>query len=162
MAPILVTGGAGYIGSHTCKALGDERMSAVIFDNLSRGHADLVQWGSLVTGDILDPVALDDVFNRHRPQGVIHFAALAYVGESFPEAVSYYKVNVSGMINLLDAVVRHGVDKIIFSSSCATYGIPEEVPIRETAPQRPISPYGRTKLVCEQILKVVAVAKGLR
>lgn len=162
MASILVTGGAGYIGSHTCKALAAEGLTPVTFDNLSRGHADLVQWGPLVKGDILDPVALDEVFTRHRPEGVIHFAALAYVGESFPEAVSYYKVNVAGMINLLDAMVRHGIGKIIFSSSCATYGIPDSVPIPETAPQRPISPYGRSKLICEQALKDVAAAEDMR
>ncbi len=162
MAPILVTGGAGYIGSHTCKLLAGEGFTFVVFDNLSRGHADLVQGGQLVTGDVLDPAALDEAFNRHRPQGVIHFAALAYVGESVAEPVSYYRVNVSGMINLLDTMVRHGTEKIIFSSSCATYGIPDSVPIPETAPQRPISPYGRSKLVCEQILKDVAAAKGIR
>jgi UDP-arabinose 4-epimerase len=134
----------------------------VTLDNLSRGHADLVQWGPLVVGDILDAAVLDDTLSRYRPAAVIHFAALAYVGESFAEALLYYKVNVSGMIGLLDAMARHGVQKIIFSSSCATYGIPDAVPIPENAPQRPISPYGRSKLACEQILKDIAASKDLR
>jgi UDP-arabinose 4-epimerase len=162
MTPILVTGGAGFIGSHTCKELAAAGREPVTLDNLSRGHADLVQWGPLVVGDILDAAVLDDTLSRYRPAAVIHFAALAYVGESFAEALLYYKVNVSGMIGLLDAMARHGVKKIIFSSSCATYGIPDAVPIPENAPQRPISPYGRSKLACEQILKDVAASKDLR
>jgi UDP-arabinose 4-epimerase len=161
MTTILVTGGAGYIGSHTCKALSTEGPLCVCFDNLSQGHDDLVQWGPLEVGDILDPKALDDVFIRYRPEAVIHFAALAYVGESFAAPLSYYRVNVTGMINLLDAMVRNGTEKIIFSSSCATYGIPDKMPISEGTPQRPISPYGRSKFACEQILKDAASAHGL-
>ena len=156
MAGILVTGGAGYIGSHTCKALAAEGMTVVTLDNLSRGHADLVQWGPLVVGDILDPAALDDAFNQYRPDTVIHFAGLAYVGELFVESISYYRVNVSGIVNVLDAMVRNGIKKIIFSSSCATYGIPDLVPISEKSLQRPISPYGRSKLFCEKIIKDAA------
>ncbi len=162
MVAILVTGGAGYIGSHTCKALAAEGLLPVAFDNLSRGHTDLVRWGPLVVGDILDPAALDAAIKHHRPRAVIHFAALAYVGESFPEALSYYRVNVAGIVNVLEAMVKNGIERIVFSSSCATYGIPETVPISEGAPQRPISPYGRSKLFCEQIIKDVAASHGLR
>ncbi len=161
MTTILVTGGAGYIGSHTCKALSAAGLACITFDNLSRGHADLVQWGPIVVGDILDPAALDETFKRYRPDAVIHFAALAYVGESFTTPLTYYKVNVTGMVNLLDAMVRNGTDKILFSSSCATYGIPDTIPISESIPQRPISPYGRSKLACEQILKDTASSHGL-
>lgn len=159
---ILVTGGAGFIGSHTCKTLAARGLRPIAFDNLSRGHADLVRWGPLVVGDILDPKALDETFRLYRPDSVIHFAGLAYVGESFLEPMAYYKTNVSGMINLLDAMVRNGTDEIVFSSSCTTYGIPDTVPISESAPQRPISPYGNSKLVCEQILKDTALATKLR
>ena len=131
MSTILVTGGAGYIGSHTCKALSAEGLTCVTFDNLSRGHADLVQWGPLVVGDVRDVSALDQAFRQYRPDAVIHFAALAYVGESFENPLAYYQINVSGMINVLDAMVKNGTKNILFSSSCATYGIPETVPISE-------------------------------
>jgi UDP-arabinose 4-epimerase len=161
MRPILVTGGAGFIGSHTCKALAENGFAPVSFDNLSRGHRDFVRWGPLEQGDILNSADLDQAFKRHRPEAVIHFAALAYVGESFPQALEYYKTNVCGLINVVDAMVRHGVDKIVFSSSCATYGIPDVVPVSETALQQPISPYGRSKLTCEQVLKDVASAQKL-
>lgn len=162
MAPILVTGGAGFIGSHTCKALAADGFIPVTFDNLSRGHAELVRWGPLAVGDTLSPSDLDEAFNRYRPEAVIHFAALAYVGESFAEALAYYRVNVCGLINVLDAMIRNRVNKVVFSSSCATYGIPDTVPISETAPQRPISPYGRSKLACEQIVKDIAASNSLR
>ena len=161
MASILVTGGAGFIGSHTCKALAADGHVPITFDNLSRGHADLIRWGPFVTGDILDPGALDDAFQRYRPIAVIHFAGLAYVGESFLEPLRYYKTNASGMVNLLEAMVRNGTNKIVFSSSCTTYGLPDSLPISESAPQRPISPYGRSKLICEQILKDVASSHNL-
>ena len=162
MTSVLVTGGAGFIGSHTCKALAEQALTPITFDNLSRGHAEHVRWGPLVSGDILDPAALDQAFERHRPQAVIHFAALAYVGESVQRPLAYYQVNVDGFVNLLSAMVKHGVDTIVFSSSCATYGIPDEIPISETAPQRPINPYGSSKLACEQILRDAASAQGLR
>src|SRR5438445_112748 len=125
MPAILVTGGAGFIGSHTCKALAAQGHAPITFDNLSRGHADLVRWGPLVNGDILNAAALDEAFSVHRPQAVIHFAALAYVGESIEKPLTYYQTNVSGLINVLETMVRHGVDTIVCSSSCATYGIPD-------------------------------------
>jgi UDP-arabinose 4-epimerase len=162
MSAILVTGGAGFIGSHTCKALAAAGYSPVTFDNLLRGHAEFVRWGPLAVGDILDPYTLDEAFKRYRPHAVIHFAGLAYVGESFSEPLKYYNTNIAGMIGLLDAMVKNGTQKIVFSSSCTTYGLPASLPISENAPQRPISPYGRSKLACEQILKDVARTHDVR
>lgn len=156
MTTVLVIGGAGYIGSHTCKALAAEGMNPVAFDSLSHGHADFVRWGPLVVGDILSPAALDEVFKQYSPEAVIHFAALAYVGESFDRPIDYYQVNVGGFINVLQAMARNGVTKVVLSSSCATFGIPESLPICEDMPQRPISPYGHSKLMCEQVLKDAA------
>ena len=162
MQPILVTGGAGFIGAHTCKALAAHGLYPIAFDNLSRGHREMVQWGPFVQGDILQPADLDRAFKRYQPKSVIHLAALAYVGESVAQPLAYYQNNVSGLINVLDAMVRHGADTIVFSSSCATYGIPEALPIAENARQQPISPYGQSKLMCEQILMHVAAAHHLR
>jgi UDP-arabinose 4-epimerase len=162
MQPILVTGGAGFIGAHTCKALAAHGFYPVAFDNLSRGYRDMVQWGPLVEGDILQPADLDAAFKRYQPKSVIHFAALAYVGESVAQPLAYYQNNVGGIINVLDAMVRYGADTIVFSSSCTVYGVPDTLPISETAPQRPISPYGRSKLMCEQILAHVAAPHLLR
>jgi UDP-arabinose 4-epimerase len=162
MQPILVTGGAGFIGAHTCKALAAHGLYPIAFDNLSRGHREMVQWGPFVQGDILQPADLDRVFKQYRPESVIHFAALAYVGESVTQPLAYYQNNVSGLINVLDAMVRHGADTIVFSSSCATYGIPDALPIAENAQQQPISPYGHSKLMCERILMDVAAAHHLR
>jgi UDP-arabinose 4-epimerase len=161
-APILVTGGAGFIGAHTCKALAAHGLQPIAFDNLSRGHGDMVKWGPFFQGDILQPTDLDRAFERYRPKSVIHFAALAYVGESVAQPLAYYQNNVTGLVNVLDAMVRHGADTIVFSSSCATYGIPEALPIAENARQQPISPYGHSKLMCEQILMHVAAAHHLR
>src|SRR5262245_61197817 len=137
MGTILVTGGAGFIGSHTCKELAARGLAPVVFDDLSRGHADFVRWGPLVKGDILDRAAINAAFERYRPGAVIHFAALAYVGESVSRPLAYYRVNVSGLINVLEAMLRYGTRTIVFSSSCATYGIPDRQPIAEDAPQRP-------------------------
>ena len=152
---------AGFIGSHTCKALAAEGLVPVAFDDLSRGHAEFVRWGPLVQGDILDPAALAAAFTRHRPAAVIHFAALAYVGESVEQPLAYYRINIAGLINVLDAMARFGARTIVFSSSCATYGIPATLPVTESALQNPISPYERSKLACEQILADVAAASGL-
>ena len=162
METVLVTGGAGFIGSHTCKALAASGWLPVAFDDLSRGHADFVRWGPLVKGDILEAAALDAAFEQHRPGAVIHFAALAYVGESMSRPLDYYRVNVAGLVNVLEAMLRHGTRTIVFSSSCATYGIPDRPPIAESAPQRPINPYGRSKLAGEQILADARAAEGLR
>jgi UDP-arabinose 4-epimerase len=162
MTTVLVTGGAGFIGSHTCKALAAGGWTPVTFDNMSRGHVDFVRWGPLFRGDTLNSDDLDRAFAQYQPKAVIQFAALAYVGESVSDPLAYYNCNLGGVVNVLQAMVRHGVDQIVFSSSCATYGIPDQIPIREDAPQRPINPYGRSKLACEQILIDAASAHGLR
>lgn len=159
---ILVTGGAGYIGAHACKAIAAAGHEPVCFDNLSTGHHQFVRWGPLEVGDIRDRDRLDEVIARHRPDLVMHFAALAYVGESVAQPAKYYDVNVGGTLTLLEAMRKAGVEQIVFSSSCATYGIPEELPIAETCEQRPINPYGRTKLIAEQMLRDHAAAYGLR
>jgi UDP-arabinose 4-epimerase len=159
---ILVTGGAGFIGSHTCKALAARGFTPITFDNLSRGHSGSVRWGPLFTGDILNPLDLEHAFSHYQPKCVIHFAALAYVGESVSDPLSYYETNVSGLINVLKAMVKSGTNSIVFSSSCATYGIPNKLPISEGEPQHPINPYGHSKLFCERILIDAAAAHGLR
>jgi UDP-arabinose 4-epimerase len=158
---VLVTGGAGYIGSHTCKALAARGYLPVSLDNLIYGHPWAVQWGPLVTGDITDALVLDQVFSQYRPKAVIHFAAFAYVGESVDHPAKYYQNNVAGSLAILDAMRRHHCRKIIFSSTCATYGIPNEVPIPENHPQHPINPYGRTKLMMEQIIQDYGSAYGI-
>jgi UDP-arabinose 4-epimerase len=162
MQTILITGGAGFIGAHTCKALTAHGLQPIAFDNLSRGHRDMVQWGPFVEGDILQPADLDLAFKRYQPKSVIHFAALTYVGESVAQPLPYYQNNVSGLINVLDAMVRYGADTIVFSSSCTVYGIPEMLPIPETARLQPISPYGQSKLMGEQILQHAAAAHHFR
>ena len=159
---VLVTGGAGYIGSHTCKALARAGHTPVVFDNLSTGHADAVRWGALHVGDILDAHALDAACIAHRPEVVIHFAALAYVGESVVDPGRYYRVNVTGTQTLLDAMRRYGLTRIVLSSSCATYGIPDTLPISEDTPQQPVNPYGFTKLVTERMAADYERAYGIR
>ena len=158
----LVTGGAGYIGSHTCKMLARAGHTPIVFDNLSTGHADAVKWGPLCVGDLLDADALDAAFETHRPDIVIHFAALAYVGVSMQDPASYYRVNVGGTQSLLDAMRRHDVSRIVLSSSCATYGIPAVLPITEDTPQQPVNPYGFTKLITERMAADYERAYGLR
>ncbi|MDU8925957.1 UDP-glucose 4-epimerase GalE [Alisedimentitalea sp. MJ-SS2] len=162
MQNVLVTGGAGYIGSHACKALARAGYNPVVFDNLSRGHADAVKWGPLVQGDLRDNGLLRQTLDEHHIDAVMHFAAFAYVGESTGQPEMYYDNNVGGMISLLQAMRDAEVGRIVFSSSCATYGTPETLPITEDAPQDPINPYGRTKLICEWILRDAATAHGLR
>lgn len=162
MTNILVTGGAGYIGSHACKALARAGHTPVVYDNLSRGHRELVKWGPLEIGDIRDSTRLCEVLDRYRPAGVIHFAALAYVGESVGDPSLYYSNNVVGSLSLLDAMRICGVGRLVFSSSCATYGVPERVPIDEAQRQNPISPYGVTKLTVERLIADYSEAYGLR
>ncbi|MEW6333845.1 MAG: UDP-glucose 4-epimerase GalE [Thermodesulfobacteriota bacterium] len=159
---ILITGGAGYVGSHACKAIAALGYVPVCLDNLIYGHASAVQWGPLIRGDVADDTILDTVFSVYRPEAVLHFAAYAYVGESVEHPARYYRNNVSGSITLLDAMVRHGCRHIVFSSSCATYGIPSAVPIAEDHPQNPINPYGRSKLMVEQIIRDYGSAYGIR
>ena len=158
-----MTGGAGYIGSHTCKALAREGHTPVVLDNLVTGHRDFVRWGPLIEGDLCDRLCLERVFAQGRFDAVIHFAAYAAVGESVRDPGLYWHNNVVGSANLIDAARLAGVDKVVFSSSCATYGIPAgSGSIGEEAPQHPISPYGRTKLATEQLLFDYSAAYRLR
>lgn len=159
---VLVTGGAGYVGSHCCKAFAQAGWRVVVFDNLSRGWKDFVRWGPLVEGDVRDSTALRRAMQRYQPNAVAHFAALAYVGESVESPSEYYSNNVVGSLTLLDAMREHGIDQLVFSSTCATYGIPEYVPIDESHGQRPINPYGMTKLAVERAIFDYAGAYGLK
>jgi UDP-glucose-4-epimerase GalE len=149
---VLVTGGAGYIGSHACKALAQAGYTPVAYDNLVYGHREAVRWGPLEVGDIADRARLDAVIAEYRPEAVMHFAAYAYVGESVQDPAKYYRNNVSFTMGLLDAMHTHSVNKFIFSSTAATFGEPKYTPIDEQHPQQPINPYGRTKLMVEQAL----------
>jgi UDP-arabinose 4-epimerase len=159
---VLVTGGAGYIGSHTCKALHAAGYTPVTYDDLRRGHADAVRWGPLEVGVLQDADRLDEVFGRYRPTAVLHFAALAYVGESVVEPGRYYENNVGGTVALLEAMRRAGVGQLVFSSSCATFGVPTGDAIGDDDPQDPINPYGASKLMVERVLRDHEVAHGLR
>lgn len=157
MRKVLVTGGAGYIGSHTSKLLAGNGYIPVCYDNLSEGHADFVKWGPLEIGELHDTKKLVDVINTHKPEAVIHFAASAYVGESVINPFKYYKNNVGGTLSLLEAMKITKLKNIVFSSTCATYGIPEVNFIDEAHPQRPINPYGNTKLIIENILHDLSI-----
>jgi UDP-arabinose 4-epimerase len=159
---VLVTGGAGYIGSHACKILARAGYQPVVFDNLSRGHRQAVRWGPLVEGDLADRERLVMALQTHSVSAVVHFAAYAYVGESVADPALYYRNNLAGTLSLLEAMRAARVDKIVFSSTCATYGIPEGIPIRETAPQLPVNPYGETKLAIERALRWYGEAYDLR
>ncbi|MCR9077672.1 MAG: UDP-glucose 4-epimerase GalE [Hyphomonadaceae bacterium] len=158
---VLVTGGAGYVGSHCAKAFAKAGWTVVTYDNLSRGHRDLVKWGELIEGDILDRAFLTETLKRVQPDAVAHFAAFAYVAESMAEPAMYYRNNVTGTMNLLDAMVVAGVGQMVFSSSCATYGVSNEL-ITEDTPQNPINPYGETKKVCEQMIRDYGAAHDIR
>jgi UDP-glucose 4-epimerase len=149
---ILVTGGAGYIGSHTCLRLAEAGFVPVVYDNLSNGWRRFVQWGPFEQGDIRDGARLDEVIAKHKPQAVVQFAALSEVGESVKHPGRFYENNVAGAISLIEAARRGGVDAMVFSSTCATYGDPVRVPMDETHPQNPLNPYGRSKLMVEQAL----------
>jgi UDP-arabinose 4-epimerase len=159
---VLVTGGAGYIGSHTAKLLNSVGVEPVVYDNLSTGNRSAVRWGPFVQGDILDTAQLTRALIAHQPEAVIHFAASAYVGESVDDPSKYYRNNVSGTSSLLDACRLAEIDKVIFSSSCAVYGVPSTLPIRETTDRQPINPYGRTKLIGEEVLEDYAKAYKMR
>lgn len=158
---VLVTGGAGYIGSHTCKALSNAGYLPVAYDSLVYGHEWAVKWGPLERGDILDAARLDEVIAAYKPVAVIHFAAFAYVGESVSHPGKYYRNNVVGSLSLIEAACRHGIRNFVFSSTCATYGIPDRLPITETSAQNPINPYGASKLMVERILDDFTHAHGL-
>lgn len=158
---VLVPGGAGYIGSHTCKALALAGHTPIAYDNLRTGHRWAAKWGAFELGDINDAATLDQVMRRHKPDAVINFAALAYVGESNKEPILYYRNNVAGMVTLLETMRANDVGSIVFSSSCATYGVPTRLPIVETERQDPINSYGRSKLMGEMILRDACAAHGL-
>jgi UDP-glucose-4-epimerase GalE len=159
---VLVTGGAGYIGSHACKILARAGYQPIVFDNLSRGHREAVRWGPLIEGDLADPERLVMALQTHRVSAVMHFAAYAYVGESVADPALYYRNNLAGTLSLLEATRQAGVDKIVFSSTCATYGLPDVNPIRETARQLPVNPYGETKLAIERALRWYGEAYRIR
>lgn len=150
---ILITGGAGYIGSHTNKLLSNKGYATIVFDNLIRGHRQFVKWGKFFFGDLTDKEQIRNCFIKFRIQAVMHFGAFAYVGESVLEPVKYYHNNVCGTLNLLEVMREFEIRYFIFSSSCTTYGNPQYLPITEDHPQRPINPYGEGKLLIEEILK---------
>jgi len=159
---ILVTGGAGYIGSHMVKALLNEGRDVVVLDNLSTGYRDLVGGGTFVEGDINDASTLDEIFTRFPIQVVMHFAAFSQVGESSENPLKYHQNNIGGTITLLTRMLSHNVLRFVFSSSAAVYGSPPTQPIGELSPRAPTSPYGFTKMCMEQILSDCALAHGLR
>ena len=160
--PLLVTGGAGYVGAHACKALAARGYRPIVFDNLVYGHEAAVKWGPLEVGDIADRARLDAVIAEHQPQAVMHFAAFTYVGESVADPGKYYRNNVAGTLSLLEAMRDHRIGRLVFSSTAATYGMPDAVPIPETAPKAPINPYGQSKWTAEQMIADFAAAHGLR
>jgi len=149
---VLVTGGAGYIGSHAAKALARAGHEPVVFDNLSTGHQWAVKWGPLIEADLADGEAIRKALTQYAIDAVIHFAACAYVGESMQDPGKYFQNNVANSLNLLQAMNEAGVKKIVFSSSCATYGMPESLPINETHPLNPVNPYGESKRMVESML----------
>ncbi|MET3837651.1 UDP-glucose 4-epimerase [Brevundimonas sp. UYEF29] len=159
---ILVTGGAGYVGSHACLALSQAGFTPVVYDNLSNGHAAFVQWGELETGDIRDAARLDAVIARHKPVAILHFAALIEVGESVKAPGRFYDNNVVGALTLIEAARRGGIEAMVFSSTCATYGDPVYLPMDEVHPQAPLNPYGRSKLMVEQALADYSTYAGFR
>lgn len=159
---VLIVGGAGYIGSHTNKLLHQIGFHTIVLDNLSRGHRELVRWGTFMYGDLENKTLLQDIFRKYSIDAVMHFSAFAYVGESYNNPAIYYQNNVSNTINLLNTMLEHDVKKFIFSSSCAIFGEPQYLPIDENHPKNPINPYGWSKLMVEKILDDYDRAYGLK
>lgn len=159
---ILVTGGAGYIGSHTCKVLAQAGYTPVTLDNLVYGHPWAVRFGPFVQADLLDRAALDRAFDEYRPSAVLHFAAFTYVGESVTDPGKYYRNNAAGTLTLLEAMRDHGCKRMVFSSSCAVYGLPQALPLTEGHPQAPMNPYGVSKAMSERMMADFGLAHGLR
>jgi UDP-arabinose 4-epimerase len=162
MQNVLVTGGAGYIGSHVCKMLSAAGYRPIALDDLCLGHREFVQWGALVEADVRDRDAVIRTIYDYDVVAVMHFAAHAYIGESISDPAKYYDNNVSGLLALLDAMRATDTKRLVFSSTCAVYGEPDVLPIVETTPTQPINPYGRSKLVCETILRDFATAYGMQ
>jgi UDP-glucose 4-epimerase len=162
MVNILVTGGAGYIGSHTCLALAEKGYTPVVYDNLVNGHREFVQWGPFELGDVRERERLEEVIGLYKPAAIIHFAGLIEVAESITNPIAFFDNNVSGSLALFAAALQAGINKVVFSSTCATYGIPQEIPMRESHPQLPISPYGTSKLLVERILRDLGTYQNLR
>ena len=159
---VLVTGGAGYVGSHACKALARAGYLPVVLDNLCRGHRWAVKWGPFEKVDLADKDALRAVFTKYPITGVLHFAAYAYVGESMNSPDIYFRNNVASTLNILDVMVEHDVRDIVFSSSCSVYGVPLEIPISERNPRDPTNPYGESKRIVEAMLRWYDQAYDLR
>jgi UDP-arabinose 4-epimerase len=159
---VLVTGGAGYIGSHACKALAQAGYLPVTLDNLVCGHREAVRWGPFVRGDVGDRALVQRVFREHKIAAVMHFAGYGYVGESMRAPGKYFDNNVCNSAALLDSMHAEGVHRIVFSSTCATYGVPQRIPIDETHVQQPVNPYGESKLFVERMLEWYRSAHGLR
>jgi len=159
---VLVTGGAGYIGSHTCKCLASAGHVPVVFDDLSQGHEWAVKWGPLERGSLNDSARVAEALAHHQVNAVVHFAASALVGESMTNPGKYFRNNALGTFTLLEAMQAAGVGTIVFSSTCATYGDPVRIPIDETHPQVPVNPYGESKLMVEKMLRWYGEAHGLR
>jgi UDP-glucose 4-epimerase len=162
MMKIFVTGGAGYVGSHVVKALGSAGHELVVYDNLSTGHDWAVRHERLVVGDLAERALLENVIRHFKPDAVVHFAASIQVEESVREPLKYYKNNVANTLNLLDVMVKQGIDKLIYSSTAAVYGIPERVPVDESAPLLPINPYGASKVMGEKVMEHLAASAGLK
>ena len=158
---VLICGGAGYIGSHVNKNLHCHGYETVVYDNLIRGHKEAVKWGDFVCGDLADVSLLEKVFQRYSIDAVVHLAAFAYVGESVEKPEIYYRNNVMNTLNLLMVMRKYACRKIIFSSTCATYGEPKSVPITEDMEQHPVNPYGASKLMVERILQDYEKAYGI-
>lgn len=159
---IFVPGGAGYIGSNACKVLSRAGYLPIAFDNLAYGHRDFVKWGSFEEGDITDSKRLDDVMEKYQPKAVLYFAGFAHVGESVLMPDKYYRNNVVGSLTLLESMIRHRIHRIVFSSTCSTYGDPLSLPISEDHIQNPVNPYVQSKLIVEKMLRDFDTANCIR
>lgn len=162
MNGVLVVGGAGYIGSHTCLNLSQRGFTPIVYDNLVNGHREFAKWGPFEFGDVRDRERLDQVLSSYKPVAIVHLAGLIDVGLSVKKPIAFFDSNLAGSTTLFAAAMQAGIDKLVFSSTCATYGIPLQVPIREDHPQAPINPYGKSKLMVEQILKELQFRNDIR